>query len=59
LYSIALKASSYEYKNLVSSIAIVAAFGIGAVIGSPTVTSPVLAQNMTDGNMSAGNLTTG
>ena len=38
-------------KILFAAVAIVAAFGIGAVIGSPTVTTPALAQNITDGNM--------
>jgi hypothetical protein len=47
-------------KILFVAIAIVAAFGIGAVVGLATVT-PVLAQdNMTmGGNMTGGNMTDG
>ena len=52
-------------KILLVAIAIVAAFGIGAVSGLATVT-PVLAQenitmggNMTGGNMTGGNMTMG
>ena len=58
-------------KILLVAIAIVVAFGIGAVIGPVTVPTPVVAQNMTSdnmtamggnmsgGNMSGGNMTTG
>ena len=52
-------------KTLFVAIAIVAAFGIGAVSGLATIT-PVLAQenmtmggNMTGGNMTGGNTTMG
>jgi hypothetical protein len=52
-------------KILFVAIAIVTAFGIGAVVGLATVT-PVLAQddmsmagNMTGGNMTGGNMTMG
>jgi hypothetical protein len=56
-------------KILLAAVAIVAAFGIAAVIGSVSTAIPVIAQNMTDnmtamggnmtgmGNMSAGNMT--
>ena len=53
-------------KTLLAAIAIVVAFGIAAVIGPVTVSTPVVAQNMTGdnmtamgGNMSGGNMTGG
>jgi hypothetical protein len=46
-------------KILLTAIAIVAAFGIAAVIGSVSTAIPVIAQNMTGDNMTAmgGNMT--
>ena len=46
-------------KILLAAIAIVVAFGIGAVIGPVSVATPVVAQNMTGDNMTAmgGNMT--
>jgi hypothetical protein len=46
-------------KILLAAIAIVVAFGIAAVIGPVTVSTPVVAQNMTSDNMTAmgGNMT--
>jgi hypothetical protein len=48
------------------AVAIVAAFGIAATVGPITITTPVVAQNMTGdnatmmgGNMTAGNMTGG
>jgi hypothetical protein len=48
------------------AVAIVAAFGITAIVGPITITTPVVAQNMTGdnatmmgGNMTAGNMTGG
>ena len=41
------------------AVAIVAAFGIVAMVGPATITTPAVAQNMTDDNatMMAGNMT--
>lgn len=46
-------------KILLAAIAIVAAFGIAAVIGSVSTVIPIIAQNMTGDNMTAmgGNMT--
>ena len=46
-------------KILLAAVAIVAAFGIAAVIGSVPTAIPVIAQNMTGDNMTAmgGNMT--
>ena len=46
-------------KILLAAIAIVAAFGIAAVIGPVSTAIPVIAQNMTGDNMTAmgGNMT--
>jgi hypothetical protein len=45
-------------KILLTAIAIVAAFGITAVVvGAGTVAVPAAAQNMTAGNMTGGNVT--
>jgi len=48
------------------AVAIVAAFGIAAIVGPISITTPVAAQNMTGdnatmigGNMTAGNMTGG
>jgi hypothetical protein len=46
-------------KILLAAVAIVAAFGIAAVMGSVSTGIPVIAQNMTGDNMTAmgGNMT--
>ena len=43
------------------AVAVVAAFGIAAIIGSVTITTPVVAQNMTGDNatMMGDNMTAG
>ena len=43
------------------AIAIVAAFGIAAIVGPVTITTPLVAQNMTGDNatMMGGNITAG
>jgi hypothetical protein len=43
------------------AIAVIAAFGIAAtaVVGPVTLTTPAVAQNLTDGNVTAGNMTDG
>jgi hypothetical protein len=47
-------------KSLLVAIAIIAAVGvITAVVGFATVSTPVIAQNLTDGGAAAGNLTGG
>jgi hypothetical protein len=48
-------------KLFLIAVAVVAAFGSGAIAGSVIMTTPVLAQNMTGGNMTigGGNMTMG
>jgi hypothetical protein len=46
-------------KILLAAIAIVVPFGIAAVIGPVTLSTPVVAQNMTGDNMTGGNMTSG
>ena len=47
-------------KMILAAVAIVAAFGIGAVVGPVSIATPVVAQNMTGDNMTGmggGNMT--
>jgi len=48
-------------KLFLMAVAVVAAFGIAAIIGSVTITTPVVAQNMTGDNatMMGDNMTAG
>jgi hypothetical protein len=46
-------------KLFLIAVAVVAAFGSGAIAGPVIMTTPVLAQNMTGGNMTGGNITMG
>ena len=41
-------------KMILAAVAIVAAFGIAAVVGPVSIATPVVAQNMTGDNMTAG-----
>ena len=41
-------------KIILAAVAVVAAFGIAAVVGSVSIATPAVAQNMTGDNMTAG-----
>ena len=41
-------------KMILAAVAIVAAFGIAAVVGPVSIATPAVAQNMTGDNMTAG-----